>query len=684
MFGLKFGTVYSFSLTASNEYGVSTAVTANGTTTNAPDAPYNLIVTNIASSSISISFTAPIQSVTTYNYTAVPTSGTTVSGTFSGTLTAYTINDLGLGATYTISIQSSNSDGTSIPVSVVATIPAYNNVTLTGAYTITTSTADPNYWLIAFTGNGSLISSSAVDISLNVLAVGGGGGGSSVSYTNTSGGGGGGGGVISKTYRLTAGESETISIIVGSGGSPGTGRGLNGGDTTLTYLRRTALNRIAYGGGGGGGNSGSDGNSGGSGGGGMYWATAGSGGNGGSTIASTDMVGYSSATSSQVQNAGGSAGGGAGAGSSFTTIPRNGGNGVNCTLPGFVTSWYFGAGGGGGSNWTQNRGGNGGIGGGGGGGARGTGGGSGGASGGMSLLSGTNGTQNGTSAPGGNAAPNTGSGGGGASSGSTSNVITGGTGSNGIVIISVLKSRVNILAPTASQIYATAPYYFPLNGNTTNFGTTSQTITTNASTYASVGGKSVNAISITTDTHYLYMTNLFNLANAANSGGSVSLFVYPSSYKAQSFMAFGYYPENATNGVTGTRMGLQMSNGTPRTWYFVFGSNNGENTVVVTPQGNEMALNRWTHIAITWATNSSRIATTYLYLNGTQRATSTVINIASFNSTRSDAFSRRLSLNETSGNLTRPAGFSGYVANFTYFDRTLSSSEVNILNAGFV
>jgi hypothetical protein len=78
-----------------------------------------LVASGTTSVATTISFTAPLQTVTTYNFSAVPTSGTTVSGTFSGALTTYQITGLSAGKTYTITLTATNASGTSETVSIV-------------------------------------------------------------------------------------------------------------------------------------------------------------------------------------------------------------------------------------------------------------------------------------------------------------------------------------------------------------------------------------------------------------------------------------------------------------------------------------------------------------------------------------------------------------------------------------
>ena len=193
-----------------------------------------------------------------------------------------------------------------------------------------------------------------------VLAVGGGGSGGS----STGGGGGGGGGVVMMPVFLSS--SGTITIYPGQVGGSVTGTfGQNGGNTTVSFSANPSANIIAYGGGGGGFNS-----------------------TGGTTGGSSGGAGYNMGIYNPVNpappvtnsfnygNWGGgnnylpgscAGGGGGGAGTngtwgqnSPTIAGGNGGNGIQCFLPGIrdysppalntpLGNFYWGAGGGGGS-----------------------------------------------------------------------------------------------------------------------------------------------------------------------------------------------------------------------------------------------------------------------------------------------------------------------------------------------
>ena len=184
----------------------------------------------------------------------------------------------------------------------------------------------------------------ATTYSASYLVVAGGGGGG----TNT-GGGGGAGGLLSGTTTLTIGT--TYTVVVGAGGTPGSGSpsvGNNGNNSTIAALSLTAL------GGGGGGGGGQNGASGGSGGGGGVIANGASG-----TAGQGNAGGNGGANSSPYPSGGG--GGAGGVGGTASGSGGSGGVGSSSSITGTAT--YY-AGGGGGSD--ANSGSSGGLGGGGG------------------------------------------------------------------------------------------------------------------------------------------------------------------------------------------------------------------------------------------------------------------------------------------------------------------------------
>jgi len=291
----------------------------------------------------------------------------------------------------------------------------------------TSTTNGINYNVYSFTTVSTTTSYTVNYSCLNattiyVLAVGGGGGGGS-----QCGGGGGAGGVVMMPVNIPAGSS-TIVVNVGAGGN-GAGANANnavaGTSTTVTFNANISANIIAFGGGQGG-NTGFNGASGGGGG----TGTPGQSNNNNYNYGNIGGVVTGTASTNIYSGGGGGAGtaGGYGNGS----VSGNGGNGIQCFLPGInnfapsgtIYSNYYWGGGGGGGDYTI-IGGNGGLGGGGGGGINGTvaaGTGTGGG-----INTGGNGSNNGGA--GGIGGANTGSGGGGAY------IAVGGNGGSGIVII---------------------------------------------------------------------------------------------------------------------------------------------------------------------------------------------------------------------------------------------------------
>jgi hypothetical protein len=282
------------------------------------------------------------------------------------------------------------------PAVVINGVTAGANVYQTG----NAITDGVTYNVYAFT-TGVNTTSSTVSYTINytcnqstlcyVMAVGGGGGGGGVN-----GGGGGAGGVVMNPVTLPVGTS-TITVAVGNGGAGCTtpsgpvGSGIVGSTGYATYVNFAAVsssNIIAYGGGGGNANSTTAP--------GIIWA---SGGGGGSAIGSYSVGGTANNINNNYANSGsngivvtgyangGSGGGGAGTAGiptngvqSPATMALNGGDGIQCFLPGIrdynitsstypsgtkVSNLYWGGGGGGGGNWSPTVSQNGGLGGGG-------------------------------------------------------------------------------------------------------------------------------------------------------------------------------------------------------------------------------------------------------------------------------------------------------------------------------
>ena len=276
-------------------------------------------------------------------------------------------------------------------------------------YSLETALDNPNYKLLVYRIDGSLILNK--DITCDILLVGGGGGGG-LNIHNEGGGGGGGGGVGIGTITLQKG---TYTINIGNGGNGGINNGGNGtdgykgGDTIINLSGSVTL--TANGGGAGGGDNGENGGSGGGGSGHTENKIGGNAIKGSKSPNTLQITFYGNNGGESHHNSGGGGGGGAGA-KGYSVLNGNkyggnGGNGILSSITGMPI--YYGGGGGGASANGSNKGGKGGIGGGGNGGNRGT-------------------AENGE--------VNTGGGGGGSS------IVTGGIGGSGIVIIRVKKEDV--------------------------------------------------------------------------------------------------------------------------------------------------------------------------------------------------------------------------------------------------
>jgi len=108
--GLTANTSYTFTITATNSQGTSVASTATDSITTAavPNPPTDLSASIITPISITVSFTPPIGTVTYYR--AITNTGRASYGTTS----PITISDLSSNTAYTISVTSTNINGTSI------------------------------------------------------------------------------------------------------------------------------------------------------------------------------------------------------------------------------------------------------------------------------------------------------------------------------------------------------------------------------------------------------------------------------------------------------------------------------------------------------------------------------------------------------------------------------------------
>ena len=445
--------------------------TIGNTTVYAP--PTALVLSGAYSAgNVTLTWTGGLGNAVTVSYTITSGSATTTSGT--GITSPYSAPVTAGGGPWTFSVTATNTIGsvnTTTTVAqnpfVIASITSTNGSYLTdqksslssslstgnGIVGRTSVTNGVTYQCYAFgqtsTWGTYTLTYTGGNSYIYVLAVGGGGGGGS-----QCGGGGGAGGVVMNPVYLSTG-TNTITVSVGVGGTgagPNLNNAVDGTSTTVTFNANTSVN-ITAGGGGHGGNTGSGGGV--SNGGGGYAS-------GGQPNTNNNNYGNIAGIGNTNIYTGGGGGAGTAGQNGFSGIKSgDGGNGIQCYLPGINTfspsgilygTYYWGGGGGGGSY--QISGGNGGNGGGGGGTLYG-----GGVAGygGYGLNNGVNGVNNNTSSGAGGA--NTGGGGGG------SYTSIAGNGGSGIVVIAFPQSTItsNISAVLPSTLVTSNQYNAVLN-----------------------------------------------------------------------------------------------------------------------------------------------------------------------------------------------------------------------------
>jgi hypothetical protein len=122
---------------------------------------------------------------------------------------------------------------------------------------------------------------------------------------------------------------------------------------------------------------------------------------------------------------------------------------------------------------------------------------------------------------------------------------------------------------------------------------------------------------------------------------------------------------------------------TKRTYYLNFGD---INTTYI-PQGNELAMNQLTHIALTWNVGASQTdGTVKLYLNGNQRFSSSISNWSTFSSANSTLNSNRLLAAVNYGSNSTPTNViqTYYTANLAYWNnKELTTTEINYIISTF-
>lgn len=352
--GLASATNYTFTATASNDAGTSTAAGPTGAVfvTTVPDKPAAPSAT-AGNAQATVSWTAPStggKAISSYTVTSSPGS---ISANTTGT--SVVVTGLTNGTAYTFTVVATNANGNSLASDPSPSVSPVNpKPVVTGG----TLTSDATYYYRTFTTNGTLdISVAPLTADYLVLSGGGAGGYGYMQYSKVgnlfsgTGGGGGCGGVTYLTSQNLTTGSRAITIGAGGTGSKiqsvrqGSASSFNGYSPTGGGAGGGGSNGAAGGGGGGGFGSWNDNSTAGAG-------TGGAGNNGG-------FAGGNGFGDTGTQTGAGGGGGGLGAvgqaayrwdsGTGF--LYARGGNGGNGAT--YFGTVYGGGGGGGAFNFSN-------------------------------------------------------------------------------------------------------------------------------------------------------------------------------------------------------------------------------------------------------------------------------------------------------------------------------------------
>ena len=472
-------------------------------------------------------------------------------------------------------------------------LPTLVGITATGGDVVHVANGYKSHIFVGVGSQTFTFTHNTLTAQFQVLVVGGGGGGG---FTNCAGGGGAGGAVLT-TVQIGSGS---YAATVGGGGPGGTsGQGITGDNSVFYSVTGT--------GGGGGGSVATvrNGLAGGCGGGGSYGDGVGAAGTQGGTGGNGNTI------AGGVVNSG--AGGGGMGGNGFNAnTPSNaggaGGSGQTYTLGG--KSYLVAGGGGGGSDWGPGLGG--------------------------SSIGG----DGGSASVGRDAVPSTGSGGGGGGGGIASPA--GGSGSSGLVILSYPYPFVESFGVRGLAVLS----YLPMLANSTDFGQSPKTVTTNGTvTYTTIGGKKCAYFSNS-------MSNYLSFPYTVQTQVTLCFWLY--------CIDSGYYTAvSITNGSLNPTLQVDINTATNYTNIYTAMPDQWQNI----PSGNYGGPGQWAHFAITlnYATFVEG-----LFINGS--SVSSVTGLAAPTITQTLIYLGR------SGDPGR--AFNGYLRHFCSFPTILTQAQI--------